>query len=324
MDEKGKILLALDPSRVPEGTAQRLAAAGEGRQVIIASGKDEIAPLLRDVEIAAGDFPVTLLPNAPALKWLQLWYAGADWLQKFPELAKLPITITTASGIHSEQMTEHLFGLLVAWNRKFPRAFAAQARKEWEKWQHSEMSTLWGKTMVIMGYGTIGPRIAAAAEVFGMTVIGVRRSEPKVAMDGGRRVVALARLDEVLPLADVVVNILPSTAETKLFCDGPFFASMKRGSLFANIGRGATVDEEALVNAIKGKIIAGAVLDVASEEPLPPSSPLWTTENLILTSHYSGFHPRYDEMALQVFLDNMTLYNGGQTMKNVVDTRLGY
>jgi len=221
-------------------------------------------------------------------------------------------------------MTEHLFGLLFAWNRKFPRAFAAQSRKEWAKWQHTEMATLWGKTMVIMGYGTIGKRIAQAAEVFGMTVIGVRRSEPSVASDAGRRVVGLARLAEVIPQADVVVNILPSTAETKLFCDGPFFASMKRGSLFANIGRGATVDEEALVKAINEKLIAGAVLDVASEEPLPSSSPLWATEDLILTSHYSGFHPRYDEMALQVFLDNLGRYNGGQTMKNLVDKRLGY
>lgn len=325
MDEKGKILLALDPARVPPGAADRIRAAGGGRDVILASGADEIVGQLAGVEIAAGEFPPSLIEKAPDLRWFQLWYAGADWIQKFPKVAELPVTVSTASGIHYEQMTEHLFGLIFAWNRKFPVAFAAQERKEWAKFKHSDMAVLAGRTMLILGYGTIGERVAKIAQAFGMRVIGVRRSRPESEVDAlGVRVVSLDALSSVLGEGDVVVNILPATAETKGFCGGQFFDAMKSGALYANIGRGATTDESALVAALRSGSIAGAVLDVASQEPLPSSSELWDAPNLILTSHYAGFHPRYDEMALGFFLENLGRYVRGEPLRNVVDKKLGY
>lgn len=324
MNQIGKILLALAPDRVPADAAVRISAAAGGREVLIKSGKAEIEGALDGVEIVAGDFPASLLARMPYLKWFQLWYAGADWLQKVKGAADLPIVITTASGIHGEQMTEHLFGLLFAWNRKFPRAFAAQARHEWASFTHAEMATLTGKTMLILGYGTIGARIARIAEAFSMTVVGVRRSPPAEVPAGGIRVEAFSSLPALLAEADVVVNILPYTAETRLLIGKREFSLMKRTALFANIGRGMTVDEGALTAAIRGGDIAGAVLDVVAEEPLPAASPLWDLPNVLITSHYSGFHPRYDELALGVFLDNLGRYVRGEPLVNVVDKRLGY
>ncbi|OHE68677.1 MAG: hypothetical protein A2001_05700 [Treponema sp. GWC1_61_84] len=341
------MILALEASRIPPGAVDRIRAAGGGREVLVRSGKAEIESALDRAEIVAGDFPASLLAAAPRLKWFQAWYAGTDWLQKMPETKELPFLLTSASGVHGEQMTEHLFGLLFAWNRKFPRAFAAQSRREWADFKHSEMSTLAGKTMLILGYGTIGERFGRAAEAFGMHVIGVRRTAGSAAAASaaaasaaaasaaaasaaaavtasGPRVIALADLSSALAEADVVVNILPLTPETRNFYDAVFFARMKREALFANMGRGGSVDEDALADALKSGTIAGALLDVTATEPLPPASPLWELPNLILTSHYSGFHPHYDEMVLEIFLDNLGRYGRGEDLRNVVDKRLGY
>jgi phosphoglycerate dehydrogenase-like enzyme len=325
MNHVGKILLALDPDRVPVNAVERIREAGGGREVLVRSGTAEIEPCLDGVEIVAGDFPASFCARMPSLKWFQLWYAGADWLQKIPGAVDLPIVITNVSGIHGEQMTEHLFGLLFAWNRKFPRAFAAQTRHEWAAFTHAEMATLAGKTMLILGYGTIGERISHVAKAFGMKIIGVRRSPPDPSSaTAGVSIEAFSALPALLPDADIVVNILPYTAETRRLIGEREFSLMKRTALFANIGRGMTVDEEALTAALKKGTIAGAVLDVTEKEPLPANSPLWDLSNVIITSHYSGFHPRYDELALGVFLDNLSRYVRGEELRNVVDKRFGY
>lgn len=322
---KGKILLALAPDRVPRDAARRISEASGGREVLVRSGKDEIASALEGVQVVAGDFPPGLTLSAPDLEWFQLWYAGADWLQKLPEAVEKPFVVTSASGIHGEQMTEHLFGLLFAWNRRFPRAFAAQARSEWAAYRHVDMDVLAGKTMLILGYGTIGARVARAAEAFGMTVVGVRRSPPTGAGgSGGPRVESFAALSGLLAEADAVVNILPLTAETRALFGAAEFARMKKTALYVNIGRGGTTDEAALIDSLRSGRIAGALLDVTAEEPLPPASPLWSLENVILTSHYSGYHPRYDELALGVFLDNLGRWVRGEPLKNLIDKKLGY
>lgn len=231
--------------------------------------------------------------------------------------------ISTASGIHGQQMTEHLFGMLFAWNRRLKDSFEAQKRHEWVQFKHEDMSVLSGKTMLILGYGTIGEQVAAAARVFGMQVTGLRRS-PEKTLGQSVNVLSYSNLNEQLPLADVVVNILPYTPETKAVFGMEQFNLMKKSALFANIGRGATVDEAAMIQTLQGKCIAGALLDVASQEPLPASSPLWDLENVMLTSHYSGFHPRYNEMAFDLFIENLTRYIKGEVPKNLVDKQKGY
>lgn len=325
MEKKGIIALALSAGRVPENAGQRIREAADGREVVITTDKEQMEKIIDRVEIAAGDFPVSLAGAAGSLRWFHQWYAGADWLQKHPEAKELSFIITTSSGIHGRQMTEHLFGLLIAWHRRFPEVFAARERREWLKLSHGDVGLLTGRTMLILGYGAIGEQVARVAQAFDMRVIGLRRTPGKGHPPAGAdRVVGYDRLPDVLPEADIVVDILPYTPDTRGFVGREEFAAMKRTALFANIGRGKTVDEDALAAAVRDGVIAGAVLDVTTVEPLPPSSPLWDLPRIIITPHYSGFHPRYDELALEKFLENLRRYTRGEPLLNVVDKGLGY
>jgi phosphoglycerate dehydrogenase-like enzyme len=274
----------------------------------------------------------------PRLAWVQLWSAGADQLQRYPAAKDAPFILTGTSGIHGPQMAEHFFGMYFAWNRRFPAAFAAREQKEWRKIPNGELLSAAGKTLIIAGCGAIGGTIARAAGVFGMKVIGLRWSEtpeteqnpaPETAAGvpgeaAGPRIAGISRLKEFLPHADVVLNILPLTGETIHFFGEAEFALMKRGALYVNMGRGGTTVEAALIRALENKTIAGALLDVFEKEPLPPGSPLWDMDNVILTAHYGGLHPDYDALALEIALDNLERYVNGKPLRNVIDKTRGY
>ncbi|QQO09418.1 D-2-hydroxyacid dehydrogenase [Breznakiella homolactica] len=322
--KKGIVLVALKPGSFPAGGAEKVSAAGEGREVVVASEQDEIAQYLDRIEIAAGDFPFSLISRAPNLRWVQLWSAGADWLQKYPEVKDLPFLLTTTSGMHGPQMAEHLFALLLAWCRALPKAFAAQRQHQWLKLGGGSLSLLDGKSMLILGYGSIGESAARAAAGFGMSVTGLRRNPPAGKADGTVRIVPSARLHDELPRADFVVNILPHTPETRGSFGKKEFELMKNSAVYCNIGRGATTDETALAEALERETIAGALLDVFGTEPLDPGSPLWDMENVIITGHYGGIRPDYGEKALEIFLDNLGRYTRGESLMNLVDKRQGY
>jgi phosphoglycerate dehydrogenase-like enzyme len=233
--------------------------------------------------------------------------------------------------MHGQQLAEHTFGLILAWNRSFPRAFEARRRKEWLRINDSETEILEGKIMLILGYGRIGAMMARAATAFNMKVIGLRRNPGRsVAEDSGKdslpgvKVEGMERLPELLGEADLVVNILPATPETRHIFGAAEFGLMKQGSLYVNVGRGATTDEAALTEALKTRWIAGALLDVTETEPLPPSSPLWDLDNVIISSHYAGMHPCYGKLALEIALDNLGRYVRGEKLLNIVDKTLGY
>lgn len=323
--DKGIIVLCLPPGRVSPQAVEKLRAGGAGREVFVSAEKKDVEPLVDRIEIGFGDVPFSLISRMPRLQWVQLWSAGADWLQQYPELKGLPFKLTTTSGMHRQTITEHIFGLLLSWNRRLPRAFAWQSRHEWRKVPMGEIAVLEGKTMLILGYGAIGAKTAQAALAFGMTVIGVRRKGPPVPREeNGVKVVSSAKLRDQLPAADVVVNILPLTGETANSFGAAEFAAMKKTALYINIGRGATTDQGALLEALKTKAIAGALLDVTDPEPLPEDSPLWDMDNVILTGHYGGFHPNYDDIALNIALDNLGRYVRKEPLLNLVDKSAGY
>ncbi|WP_304225271.1 D-2-hydroxyacid dehydrogenase [Gracilinema caldarium] len=322
--ENSLIVLALPEQRIPQDAQKRLQDRAAGRKVMIVTDKGKLDSLLDQIEIVGGEFPPPLIARSPNLKWYQSWYAGADWLQKFPETKTHPFVLTNSSGIHGVQMSEHLFGMLISWYRKFPAAFTAQGRHEWLTFTYPDMDVLAGKTMLIIGYGTIGKRVARIAQAFEMKVVGVKRSPATEQDPYGATQDVFANLNKRLAEADIVVNILPLTAETKGLFNRTIFQAMKKDAIFVNIGRGGSVNEEDLVDALKKGTIKGALLDVTVEEPLPASSPLWDLPNLMLTSHFSGFHPQYDELAFQVFLENLERYNRGESLRNVIDKNLGY
>jgi phosphoglycerate dehydrogenase-like enzyme len=335
---RGKIVLALPPERIPPDAEEKIRRAGDGRDVRIVSNKAEIEPILDSVEIGFGDVPFSLISRMPRLRWIQLWSAGADRLQRYPEIKNLPFQLTSASGMHGPQISEHIFALLLARNRGLIKVLTLRERHEWRQIRAGELPVLSGKTMLILGYGAIGQAIARTALAFGMRVIGIRRRIPAAGpASGAARFTGTAgpeepgitlgaspELPEYLPRADVVVNILPLTPDTRHFFGPEEFAAMKREALYVNVGRGATTDEAALIEALNAGRIAGALLDVAEQEPLPPDSPLWNMENVILTGHYAGLRADYDLLALDIALDNLGRYVRGEPLRNPVDKERGY
>ena len=323
--EKNILLVSLAPSRIMPEYPELLQAAAGGREVLISSNPAEIEKVLDRVDIGFGDIPPALIPRMPNFKWWQLWSAGADVLLKFPALKECPFLMTTSSGIHGQQIAEHLFAMLLGWNRCMREAYAAQKQRKWLFIGDSKLSVLSGKTMLIVGYGAVGRTVALAAKAFGLKVIGLRRRSAAAVEDAeGVLQAEAAKLHSFLPEADYVVNILPSTPDTKGFFGEAEFRLMKNSALYINVGRGATSCEAALIDALQSKIIAGALLDVTETEPLPENSKLWDIENVIITGHYAGCHPEYSRLAMAVALENLGRYNRGENLKNLVDKQRGY
>jgi len=294
------------------------------RGILAPENRAEIEARLPEIEIAAGDFPPDLVARCPRLRWMQTWSAGTDWLQAFPETAKMPFALTSTSGMHVSQMNEHLFGMILSWARKLPAASAAQSRREWYRPHRPEIFSLEGKKMLIVGFGAIGEGTARVARAFGMKVVGVTRTARTEPRADGVELGILADLPSLVADADIVVDILPYTADTRHLFAAELFSAMKEGALFANIGRGGTVDEAALEAALASGHLCGAVLDVMEQEPLPSASPLWDRADTLLTAHYAGFHPEYDRIAFDIFIDNLGRFVKGEPLRNLVDKSLGY
>jgi len=306
------------------GFKEQLEAASEGMEVLVSDNPAEIEPHLDRIEIGIGDIPFMLIPRMPNFKWWQLWSAGADILQRLPALRELPFQLTTTSGIHGRQIAEHLFAMLLVWNRCITRTIEAQHRHEWLFIEDSQIDILEGKTMLIAGYGAIGKTIAQIAVSFGIKVTGLRRNQKTTETSDNTTIVPASELDAHLPQADYVVNILPLTDDTRYFFNAAQFSLMKKSALYVNLGRGATTNEAALINALREKRIKGALLDVVETEPLPKDSPLWDMDNVIITGHYAGCHPEYSRLAMSVALENLKRYRQGLALCNLVDKVRGY
>lgn len=317
------LLLALKPDELPPGSLEEVRSLAKSYEVIVTTDKPEIEVHLPDLEIAVGGFPRDLLLNASKLQWFQQWGAGADWLRHEPELRARNFILTNASGVHPVQISEHIFALLLGFARRLPQAYQAQTQQQWQPQGSHTVFELDGKTMLLVGVGAIGERVAKLAKAFGMNVIGVKR-DPSQKVAGIDTMVGLADLEQVLPDADVVVLTVPLTDETYHVIGEWELALMKEECVLINIGRGGTIDETALLEALGAGKLRGVGLDVFEEEPLPKASPLWTQERVIITAHYAGASPNYHERAFRIFLDNLRRYLGGKDLINVVDKQLGY
>jgi phosphoglycerate dehydrogenase-like enzyme len=321
MTHMSTILLGLKPENLTRDALERIQEIQPAARLVITAERDEIEPVLDDIEIAAGHFPIQMIPRTPNLRWFQQWGAGTDWLMRYPDIASRDFILTNASGVHSVPISEHILSYLLAFSRGLPAAIRAQQQGKWlEDVPSFELS---GKTMLLIGVGAIGRRAAQLASALGMRVIGVRRS-PAQAYPGIQQMVSPEDLSRYLPEADFVVLTVPLTRETQGMIDAAALAVMKPSAYLINIGRGQTVDEPALVSALQNGQIAGAGLDVFVTEPLPADSPLWKMENVIITPHSSGSTPYYNERALNIFIDNLERYTQGEPMKNVVDKKRGY
>lgn len=313
-------LIMLDPRELDAAQVARVERLLPGWRVAVTRDAAEIAALLPEVEIVAGHVRPELVIGAPRLRWIQLWSAGADWLLHHPEAAQMDFLLTTASGVHAVPISEHIIGTLLMLARRLHHAVRAQARREWWRPGGDGVSELAGKTMLLVGVGAIGARTAMLASALGMRVEGVR-GDPSVPADGVAAMYGQGQLAERLPHADVVVLTVPLTAATRGMIGAAELAAMKPSAYLVNIGRGATVDEAALIAALREGQIAGAALDVFEREPLPADSPLWDMEHVIITAHYSGNNPHYNERALAIFEENLRRFGAGERLNNLVDKR---
>ncbi len=269
---------------VPEGPLRReLDPLPEGVE-LVAEPRPDVEFVVLSFELA--DRLPGLFDELPGLRVAQSLSAGVDWL-----LPKVPpgIVVCRAVGIHDGPVSEWVVAAILAMQRRLPAFIELQQRAEWNRSGAAQPATiddLEGHTVVVVGHGSIGRALAARLAPFGARVIGVARH----ARDDAQPVSALP---DLLPQADVVVNLLPLTPETEKFVDAAFLARMKPGALFVNAGRGKTVDTAALIEALgSGRI--RAALDVTDPEPLPSDHPLWHLPNVLITPHVAGAVARWE------------------------------
>lgn len=292
-------------------------------RVVVAKDRQEMESLLPETGILVGHVTPDMLARAPNLRWCQQFGAGNDWILSHPQEIERDYLLTNGSGVQSVAVSEHVFAMLFALVRRLPLALRSQADAQWIKPGLQAVDELAGRTLVLVGLGAIGSRIARIACAMDMRVIGVRRN-PDLPFEFADKVVGPGALPDVLPEADFLVLVPPLTDETMRLIGPQELAAMKSSAYLINVGRGRHVDEAALIEALRNKKIAGAGLDVFETEPLPDDSPLWKLENTIVTAHYGGSNPRFTELAFGIFLDNLRRYMEGKPLRNLVDKKLGY
>lgn len=292
-------------------------------RVISGRTQNELDAYLGEIEIAFRSPRIELLEEMPSLKWYQAWSAGVDHLLEHEGVRSADFLITSASGIHPVPVAEHIFSLLLSLSRGLVRNNLYRQERRWEKVEQESLFELEGRTMLILGAGKIGRRTATVARAFGMRVIAVKRNHLE-RLGPFDEVVPIEAFREYLSEADVVLNILPLTADTAGIFGRGEFAHMKSDAVFINVGRGKTVDQGALIEALDRGVIRAAGLDVFDPEPLQETSPLWRMENVAMTCHYGGFTPHYEERAEEIFLANLRRYLAGDTLENLADRSKGY
>ena len=292
--------------------------APRGRVTIhTATTPDEAKAVIGDIDIVwAWKFPPQLYDKAACLTWLETMGAGVDWALA-PELPPRVI-VTRAAGVFGPWMAEYTLGWCLFVTQRMAFYGEAQRAREWRADVLPERFS--GTTMVIVGLGEIGRTIAGAARRLGLRVVGVSRSGRRV--PGVSRVHRPAQLTRALAEGDFVVLVTPLTAETRGLIGERELGAMKSGAWLVNIGRGALVDETALVDALGQRRIGGAVLDVFAVEPLPPVHPLWTFDNVVVTPHIAG--PDIPEELASAFNANLARFIAGRPLRHVVDRRRGY
>jgi phosphoglycerate dehydrogenase-like enzyme len=288
---------------------------------------EEFLAMLAEAEVLY-DFPRghvrDLAEVAPNLRWVQGSMAGAGEVAKKAGLLETDVVVTTASGVYSGPLAEFVLMALLQHAKNLDRLRRDKAERTWRP---AHTDTLQGKTLCIVGMGNIGETIAERARPFGMRILGVKRTvrEDDPAWRRAEELYPTDRLREALSQADYVAVTLPGTPETWHLVDAEAIGAMQPGTYFVNVGRGTVVDEEALVEALRGGHLSGAALDVFEVEPLPRESPLWELENVIISPHSTDNLPGMtNELQTDLFCENLRRYLDGEPLVNVLDKRLLY
>lgn len=307
-------------AHVAYGMQDRFALRNSGIASFQVRTRDELDARLGDFDVlvCSGLWRNDLIGKAPRLKLVQSISAGTDQYDK-PALQKAGINLASAAGVNARAVSEHAMALILALSRRLPDARDNQHKKYWRGMQSDlalREDELGGKTLLIVGLGKIGNRLAHLAKAFDMRVIATRR-DPAAGGDA-HEVHGLDALKTLLPQADYVALTCPLTPETEKLMNAETLALMKPGAALVNMARGRVCDEPALIAALQSGQLTEAAIDVMVEEPLPETSPLWTLPNVFLTPHTGGETRRYEDNVLDILLQNIEHLWRGETLRNQI------
>ncbi|MDX2437673.1 MAG: NAD(P)-dependent oxidoreductase [Acidobacteriota bacterium] len=309
------------PDRLP-----MLSIVAPGVEIVPFDTTQEALEMIDGADALIGTANGELLTTGEGLRWVQVGSAGVERYLKIPKLASGEVLLTNGQRLASQVIAEHVMALTRALARGLNRAVAAQNEGQWQRREIGDsapLTSLRGKTMLVVGLGGIGTEVARLADAAGMRVTAIRNSRRS-----GPPFVASVGLGDDLPTyaneADVVVNCLPMTPDTADVFDAGLFAVMKPTAFFINVGRGGTVDTDALVAALVNGRIAGAGLDVTDPEPLPENHPLWNAPNLIITPHFAAWSDDDSNLRWLLYRENLRRFAAGEELLSVVDPKQGY
>ncbi len=319
MSEPARVLLWTD---APGPYIDAIADAGLSARVAVetlARNETPTQAQRADTEaMLAWGAPRGLLPEMPKLRWAQALTAGVEGWLALPDLPAR-LTLTCARGTHRDSMPENILGALFHLTK--PYAAVVQDQKE-HKWTRRMAQPLNGKTLGILGLGAVGQEVAHLASALRMRVIGTKRRPQAVA--GVDQVFPPERTSDVLAQSDFVLLLLPATPDTENFINTKTLSQMKPSAYLLNFGRGHLITDAHLVAAVKERRIAGAVLDVFRQEPLPPEHPFWDTDGIVVLPHIGGGHPTRDAIVARLFVENLGRFLDGKSLMEVVDRNVGY
>lgn len=312
----------------PTWVSERLRREFQQLEIVHLDSYEHIEDELRDAEIAiAWSLRPEQLKTAKKLRWMHSPAAAVHQLM-FPELVNSDIVLTNAREVHGPVVAEHVIALVFALAKKIPEVVRLQQRHVWGQ------ETIWrsrprprevaGATLGLIGLGSIGRETARRASAMGMRVIAVREHADRAKPEYVEQVLPVRELSRLLAESDYVVLAVPVTPSTRGLLSAERIPMMKPEACVINVGRGALLDEAALADALRQHRIGGAALDVFEQEPLPPESPLWDLENLLITPHTAGLTDKLWERHYALIRENLQRYLAGKPLQAMVDKQKGY
>lgn len=313
--------------RLPADFPARIRERWPGMKVAGLTDYEHLAEELADADIYVGFWARSgQFREARKLRWVHATAAGVSQLLQ-PDFVASDVVLTNARGVNAAPIGDHTLGVILAFSRHLATSWRHQREHRWaqqEIWdERPRPRELAGQRLVLVGLGALGRAIAERARGFGMRIVAVTRSgsDPNGLVD---EIFAADRLDEALREADFVVLAAPETPETRHLIDARRLGLMKPSACLVNVARGTLVDETALAEALAARRIAGAALDVTEREPLPPESPLWDMENVLITPHVANASERLWERQWAILKENLERWFAGRELINVVEKSRGY
>jgi len=317
-----KVLIS---GNLSEADRAALQAAAPAAELCVVADREAVTDQIADAEVyVPGPWDAGVLAAAAKLRWVHFRWAGVEG-QLFPEARRSDVVITNSAGVFAVPMAEHALALMLALSRRLHRCIGADGEDPWRQTRQAigrHVLEMEGAVLGILGYGGIGRAAARKARGLGMRVIALRRRPaPDEHAD---EVWGPDRLDDLLRRSDYLLICCALTDQTRGMIGEPQLALMKPTAILVNVARGAVVDQQALVEALQEGRLNGAGLDVTDPEPLPPESPLWRMDNVIITPHVSGLGPNTRRRQFELLRDNLRRYAAGEPLRNVVDKEAGY